>query len=112
MSPENVEVVTQLHAEFDRTLRAVSRLLAPDFIWDMSTFRGWPDDAEYRGAEGFDRFFAAWVVPWEEWDLEIDEIADVGNDEVLALGDSAEPRRAARHPWSCTPAPSTRSGTG
>jgi hypothetical protein len=55
MSRENLEVVVQLHAEFERTLRSVPRLLAPGFIWDMSTFQGGPDDPEYRGAAGFDR---------------------------------------------------------
>jgi ketosteroid isomerase-like protein len=85
MSRENVEVVVQLHAEFERTLRSVPEFLAPDFVWDMSTFQGWPDDPEYQGAEGFDRFLAAWIAPWEVWDLEIDEMVDVGGDQVLVL---------------------------
>jgi ketosteroid isomerase-like protein len=30
-------------------------------------------------------FFAAWVAPWEDWHLEIDEMVDVGDDQVLVL---------------------------
>jgi ketosteroid isomerase-like protein len=85
MSRENVEVVAKLHAEFERTRHAVPKFLAPDFVWDMSTFRGWPDDAEYYGAEGFDRFLAAWVAPWDDWSLEIEDMVDMGDDEVLVL---------------------------
>jgi SnoaL-like domain len=85
MSEENVELVRRMHAEFEQTLRATPEFLAPGFIWDMSAFQGWPDDAVYEGLDGFDRFFEAWRAPWDDWKLEINDVVDVGADEVLVL---------------------------
>jgi hypothetical protein len=64
MSQENVEVVRGILAEFATTHRGVPRLTTPDVVWDMGTFRGWPDVPEYMGTEGFNEFFAKWTGPY------------------------------------------------
>ena len=30
--------------------------LAPDFVWDMGTFGGWPDKPQFHGGEGLREF--------------------------------------------------------
>jgi ketosteroid isomerase-like protein len=85
ISRENVEVVAEILAEFATTHKAVGRLLAPDFVWDMGTFRGWPDASEYAGPDGLDDFFAKWTEPYEDWDMDVRKILDAGGDRVVAL---------------------------
>ncbi len=85
MSRENVELVRELLAEFAVTQRAVSRLLVPDFVWDMGTFRGWPDERQYTGADEFNQFFKTWRAAYEEWAMEGEDVVDLGDDRVLAV---------------------------
>jgi hypothetical protein len=44
MSQENVEIVERALEEFVATGQ-FSYEIAADFIWDVSTFRGWPDQS-------------------------------------------------------------------
>lgn len=85
MSRENVDLVRDLLAEFASTHKAVGRLTTPDFVWNMGTFRGWPDAPQYVGPAGFDEFFAKWTGPYEEWDMDMPDFADVGDDRVVVL---------------------------
>jgi ketosteroid isomerase-like protein len=84
MSDENVEIVRRNLGDF-----AVTGKLAPevaeDFVWDMSTFRGWPDQPLYRGSDAFYEFLAAWQEPYEDWSFEVDDVLDGGGDDVVAL---------------------------
>jgi ketosteroid isomerase-like protein len=84
MSRENVEVVRDIYAEFAVTHRASTRL-PPDFIWDMSTFRGWPDQGEYYGPEGFNEFITDWMEAWDDWEQEVEELIETAGDEVVAV---------------------------
>ena len=68
MSQENVKVVREILTEFATTHQAVARLNTPDSVWDMRTFRGWPDVPAYVGPDGFDEFFAKWTDPYEDWE--------------------------------------------
>jgi ketosteroid isomerase-like protein len=84
MSEENVELVGATLAD----VPALSRLAAvvgEDFVWDLTTFEGWPEQEEYRGFEAFVGFMLKWVDPYEEWQLEAEEILDAGGDKVVAL---------------------------
>jgi len=85
MSQESIELVQELLAEFATTHRAVGRLTTPDSVWDMGTFRGWPDASEYTGPDGFNEFFAKWTGPYEGWDMEVDDLRDTDDDRVLAM---------------------------
>ena len=85
MSRENVEIVRELLAEFAETHRAVARLTTADVVWDMGTFRGWPDAPTYVGPEGFDEFFAKWTGPYEDWDMAVQDLVEVDGERVLAL---------------------------
>jgi ketosteroid isomerase-like protein len=56
-----------------------------DFIWDTTKFDGWPDPREYLGVPGLAEFVQAWVEPYEDWRIEVEEIVDAGGERVVAL---------------------------
>jgi ketosteroid isomerase-like protein len=57
----------------------------PDFVWDMSTFRGWPEQLTYRGIEGARQFIAEWTEAWDDWELEVEDYIDAGKRVVVLL---------------------------
>jgi ketosteroid isomerase-like protein len=84
MSAENVEVVRRGYEEFVATGEPPEDIIAPGFVWDMSTFRGWPERKTYEGIEGMREFVADWAGAWEDWRLEVEELIDAG-DEMVAI---------------------------
>jgi len=84
MSQENVEVVRRGFEHFRATGEPFSEAFAPDFVWDMSTFRGWPESPTYEGLDGVRRFFEEWGSAFDDWEVELEEIRDAG-DRVVAL---------------------------
>ena len=85
MSERNLEVVARGYAHFAQTGDVLEEISDPDFVWDMSTFRGWPEQKCYSGPEGTRRFLSDWTESWEDWKLEIVELVDAGGDLVLAI---------------------------
>jgi hypothetical protein len=51
MSQENVERVRRGYECFAATGDFLGESTA-DFVWDMSKFRGWPEQQTYEGVEG------------------------------------------------------------
>jgi ketosteroid isomerase-like protein len=88
MSAENVEIVRLGYDEFLATGELVERITAPEFVWDMSTFHGWPERQTYEGPEGTREFLTEWVGAWEDWRLEVRELIDAGDDVVAILHQS------------------------
>jgi len=88
MSAENVEIVRKGYEEFLATGEPVERILAPDFVWDMSTFHNWPERQTYEGVEGTREFLSDWMSAWEDWRLEIKELLDAGDDVVAIVHQS------------------------
>ena len=85
MSEENVEVVRRLNAAFGGTEpHPPSDFAAPDVVWDMSRFEGWPEQAEYRGMDEYAAFMEAWVAPYDDWAYEVEELIDAGEKRVVA----------------------------
>ena len=84
MSQENVEVVRRGFEHFSATGGQLSEILAPGFVWDMSTFRGWPESPIYEGADGVQRFLKDWMSAFDDWRIELESIHDAG-DQVVAL---------------------------
>lgn len=84
MSQENVDLVIGSLRTFIAT-RQPSGVTAPDYVWDMSGFPGWLDQAQYHGAREFMEFFAKWIEPYEEWDMEIEDFADAGDGRVVGI---------------------------
>lgn len=84
MSQDNVEVVRRGYEQFALTGRFATGLSAPDFVWDMSHFRGWPERQVYEGIEGTESFLADWTAAWDDWQLEVESMHDEG-DKVVVL---------------------------
>jgi hypothetical protein len=84
MAQENVEIVERVLAEFIATDQ-LSDEVAADLIWDVSTFRGWPEQPIFRGFGGFEEFLSAWRAPYEDWSLEVEQILEAGDDRVVAI---------------------------
>src|SRR5207237_4579439 len=73
MSQENVEVVERALEEFIATGQ-FSDEIAADVIWDVSTFRGWPEQPFFHGFDGFTLFFDAWREPYDDWSMAVEQI--------------------------------------
>ena len=84
MSQENVE---WLRAGYDYTAKTGELQregVHPEFIWDMTTFRGGILPGLYEGVDGANRFLAEWLEGFEHWLLEVEEFFDAG-DQVIAV---------------------------
>jgi ketosteroid isomerase-like protein len=81
---QNLEIVRDAYERFRVTGRFVAELAAPEFVWDMSHFHGWPEDQLYEGAEGAEAFLREWVAAWDDWELVVEALHDAG-EQVLAL---------------------------
>jgi hypothetical protein len=86
MSEENVETARRGYEHFTATGELLEEIFHPDFVLDMSTFRGWPERQRYEGIEGIREFVATWFGTWDEgWEFDVTELREFGNDGVLAL---------------------------
>ncbi|HEX4188125.1 MAG TPA: nuclear transport factor 2 family protein [Solirubrobacteraceae bacterium] len=81
---ENVEIVRDAYQRFRATGRFVVELAAPDFVWDMSHFHGWPEEQVYAGAGGAEAFIREWSAAWDDWELDVEALHDAG-ERVVAL---------------------------
>ena len=84
MSQENVEIVRRGYERYATTGVIDPDITAPDLVWDMSNFHGWPEQRTYEGAEEVQGFLSAWEGAWDEWELEADAFHDAG-DKVVAM---------------------------
>jgi ketosteroid isomerase-like protein len=95
VSQQNVDVVRRGWEHFEATGELLEDILAPDFVWVMSTFRGVMDfDDEYRGAAGVRHFLAAWTEPFEEWRITAESFRDVGEMVVAVCRQRARSKSA------------------
>jgi ketosteroid isomerase-like protein len=81
---DNVEIVRDAYQQFRATGRLDVDLTAPDFVWDMSHFHGWPEEQQYGGAEGAERFLREWSGAWDDWELHVEALHGAG-EKVVAL---------------------------
>lgn len=84
MSEGNIETLRGGLEHFQATGQLLDQLYDPDFVWDMSTFRGWPERQVYAGVEGVREFLSAWLSTWDDWEMEIEELLD-GGEKVIAI---------------------------
>ena len=84
MSQENVEIVQRALSGFGDAQRIQEELLAPDWRFDLSNFEGWPGQQQFTGTEEFREFFAGWTEPYTDWTQKIEQIRDVGPNQVVA----------------------------
>jgi ketosteroid isomerase-like protein len=84
MSHANVQIVRDGYEAFRARGEFAEQFVTPDFVWDMSKFRGWPEQQVYEGPEGARRFLTDWADAWEDWELEVEELHDAG-EKVVAV---------------------------
>ena len=84
MSERNVEIVRRAYEHFAATGELAADQTAPDFVWDMSKFGGWPEQQLYEGVEGAHEFMRVWLEAWDDWAVELVSLHDAG-DEVVAV---------------------------
>jgi ketosteroid isomerase-like protein len=81
---QNVDIVRDAYERFRASGELIPELAAPEFVWDMSHFHGWPEDQVYEGVEGAEEFLREWVAAWDDWELHVEALHDAG-DKVLAV---------------------------
>ena len=82
MSQESVEVVRNGIAAFMESER-LAEFFAPDVVWDMGTFSGWPGQSEFCGLDEFNDFLEVWIEPYDQWSYEVEKILDAGGNRVV-----------------------------
>ena len=85
MSQENVELVRERNEHLVATGEVEDDWFEPDYVWDMSTFTGWPEKQEYLGVNGYRQFFSAWLEAWDDFRIELVAVRDGGGDRVVSL---------------------------
>jgi ketosteroid isomerase-like protein len=84
VSETNVELVRRAYAHTLATGQVYAEGFAPDFVWDMSNYEGWPEQQRYDGVDGAQRFLDDRLGAWDDWELDIQETHDAG-DKVVAV---------------------------
>jgi ketosteroid isomerase-like protein len=79
-----VEIVRRVLSEFGDTQHIPEELFAPDWLYDLSNFQGWPGPQQLTSIEEFREFFTSWTEPYTDWVQEIELIRDTGLDQVVA----------------------------
>ena len=67
---DNLEMMRRGYEHFVATGQLSEERMDPEFVWDMSTFRNWPERQTYEGIEGTREFLTEWIGAWEDWKLE------------------------------------------
>jgi ketosteroid isomerase-like protein len=83
MSQANVEVVRRSLDAFERgDFDAAMDALDPRIEYDLTHF---PDGKVYLGHDGVREAFRIWLGTWEDYRQEIDEVIDLGEDQVVVV---------------------------
>jgi ketosteroid isomerase-like protein len=85
VSQENVDIISRALAHFQVEGDFLTTATAPDFVWDMTMFHGWPEQQVYEGLEETRRFIREWTEPFEDWKIEVEAIHDAGEEHVLVI---------------------------
>jgi ketosteroid isomerase-like protein len=84
MGESNVELVRRGYDHFMTEGTLFVEALSPDFVWDMSTFRGWPERKTYPGIAGTQEFMDDWLDAWDDWSMEIEDMREAPDGRVVA----------------------------
>ena len=80
-----MEIVRRGYAHRQATGDFLEEIVAPDFVWDMSKFRGWPEQQVYEGLEEARRFIRDWTAAFDDWEFEVEALHDAGPDRVVGI---------------------------
>jgi len=85
MSQENVEIVLRGYSHRQARGDFLEEIMAPDYVWDMSHFRGWPEQQTYEGIDEARRFIQEWTAAFDDWEIDVVAIHDAGDDRVVGI---------------------------
>ena len=85
MSRENVETVRRHYEHRQSHDDFLEEIIAPDYVWDMSHFRGWPEQQTYDGIDEARRFIREWTAAFDDWEIDVLAIRDAGDDRVVGI---------------------------
>jgi ketosteroid isomerase-like protein len=85
MSQDNVRAFRRGFEEFTETHAYRPETFHPEFVWDMSTFRGWPEQQTYAGFAGAQAFLAEWLEAFDDWAIEPEEYIEAGRDRIVVI---------------------------
>jgi ketosteroid isomerase-like protein len=81
-TPDLVELLRgNIEAANERDFDSTLSYLAPDAVWDMSAV----GLGSYHGPDAIRRFFDDWLISYDEFEFEPEEILDFGRGVVLAV---------------------------
>jgi uncharacterized protein len=91
MSQQNVEIVRRLFAafqsvdldSFERRFDVVREIFDPEVEW-VAAPHSLLASEKYRGSDGIRRFWTQFLSAWDEYDVEVEELIDAG-DQVVAV---------------------------
>jgi ketosteroid isomerase-like protein len=82
MSQDNVEAIRRGYEHFRATGEPIWEDMAETLeVRDHQS----PDQGEYFGHAGWRRWIEDWSAAWNDWNVEVEEILDAGDDSVLVL---------------------------
>jgi ketosteroid isomerase-like protein len=79
MSRENVELLRRATEYALRTGEILPEAVHPDFVWDISTYRGAIVPGTHVGVEETNEWLAEWLEGFDDWSVEIEEAIDAGD---------------------------------
>jgi ketosteroid isomerase-like protein len=85
MSQENLEIVRRAYAHRLARGDFLEEIMAPDYVWDMSHFRSWPEQQTYEGIDEARRFIREWTAAFDDWEIEVLALHDAGGDKVVGV---------------------------
>jgi ketosteroid isomerase-like protein len=85
MSQKNVDIIRRALEHFQAEGDFLTDATAPDFVWDMTAFHGWPEQRVYKGLKETRRFIREWTEPFDDWQIEVEAIHDAGDEQVLVI---------------------------
>lgn len=85
MSHENVEIVRSGHERMlEAGVAGILDLLDPDVEW-----RAAQDSRSHRGHAGVERSVSSWFEVWDDYEFEIEELTDAGDDVLVVISSRA-----------------------
>ena len=85
ISKQNVEIVRRHYEHRQSHNDFLEEIIAPDYVWDMSHFRGWPEQRTYEGIDGARRFIREWTAAFDDWEIEVVTLHDAGRDKGVGI---------------------------
>jgi ketosteroid isomerase-like protein len=82
MSQENVELVRRAFELARHDPESFFSVCDPGIEWDMS--RLMPEPRVYHGHDGVREFWRSWTGTWNDFDFQLEQAIDAGDDEVVA----------------------------